>query len=411
VYAGRETVSIGGIEFITNDLAGEAIIVNLKHPFMAAIDSQLRTFGASFLSLAESVFVPDVISVSGPLLHIRVRNALCDRAFGYDDNDEDVLQAGMHESQKRRLLEAMIGTAFLVPMKVLERLRTDESQSDRIHIGPLRTIPSDKQLTFFLRKSHFSGTLSAFASLEPSSRRWLDGTAAWWALAENEHYHEFSGGGSQSGGNLLTSVNEWLSANQRLGLSHILNVSYGSVNFATEQKNTPVVGWMGWRFQSSVPDVIATLQLQDLNLGLLVSMSEVGTGIPQLVPIIAAGFISHHTVSVEQPELHLHPKLQTEIADFFISRWNANRVHFVVETHSEYIALRLLRRIREANNADVRHRDFSISEEDVAFYYFDPIDGVTQVKRLHVSRDGEFIDRWPKGFFPEREAELFDEDD
>jgi len=37
------------------------------------------------------------------------------------------------------------------------------------------------------------------------------------------------------------------------------------------------------------------------------------------------------------------------------------------------------------------------------------VDGGTSVKHLRVDSDGEFIDRWPRGFFAERAAELFDE--
>ena len=46
----------------------------------------------------------------------------------------------------------------------------------------------------------------------------------------------------------------------------------------------------------------------------------------------------------------------------------------------------------------------------VAVMYFEPDAlGKTKVKRIRIAPDGEFLDRWPKGFFAERDQELFDE--
>lgn len=54
--------------------------------------------------------------------------------------------------------------------------------------------------------------------------------------------------------------------------------------------------------------------------------------------------------------------------------------------------------------------ELQLKAEDVSVLYFDPSpDGTTKVKRLRISDDGEFIDRWPRGFFTEREQDLFDE--
>ena len=113
---------------------------------------------------------------------------------------------------------------------------------------------------------------------------------------------------------------------------------------------------------------------------------------------------------VQQPELHLHPRLQAQVADYFVSRHNVNGGTFVIESHSELLALRLLRRIRETQRADIRHREFRLEPAQVAFYYFDPTPDGTRIVRLRASEDGEFMDRWPHGFFADREAELFDED-
>ena len=51
-----------------------------------------------------------------------------------------------------------------------------------------------------------------------------------------------------------------------------------------------------------------------------------------------------------------------------------------------------------------------VEPDDVSVLYFDPQpNGTTKVKRLRVSADGDFLDRWPRGFFTERDEDLFDE--
>ena len=55
-------------------------------------------------------------------------------------------------------------------------------------------------------------------------------------------------------------------------------------------------------------------------------------------------------------------------------------------------------------------KNLHLTYEDVAVNYFEPQgDGTTKVHIIRVAPDGEFIDRWPHGFFPERNRELFDE--
>lgn len=119
------------------------------------------------------------------------------------------------------------------------------------------------------------------------------------------------------------------------------------------------------------------------------------------------------------PELHLHPALQSQLADALIvalgdadfGGHNARGCHQIIaETHSEHLLLRLLRRIRQAADPDRSLDPHSLGRESVVVLYVDPNpDGMSTVKHLRISREGEFIDRWPHGFFEERWTELFDE--
>lgn len=136
---------------------------------------------------------------------------------------------------------------------------------------------------------------------------------------------------------------------------------------------------------------------------------DVGSGIGYVLPVLyALNSVRYNFVTIQQPELHLHPALQTEMGDVFIESMNRG-TQAVVETHSEHLLLRVLRRIRETHAGKVVDNNQFIQADDVSIVYFDPTThGITTAKQLRVSRDGEFMDKWPKGFFNERDKELFE---
>ncbi|MBL0354001.1 MAG: DUF3696 domain-containing protein [Dechloromonas sp.] len=82
----------------------------------------------------------------------------------------------------------------------------------------------------------------------------------------------------------------------------------------------------------------------------------------------------------------------------------------IVETHSEHLLLRVLKRVRQSSAGTQIPEQLRIASDEVTVLYFNPLpDGTSEVKNLRVSRDGDFMDRWPRGFFEERDRELFDE--
>ena len=154
---------------------------------------------------------------------------------------------------------------------------------------------------------------------------------------------------------------------------------------------------------------LIALTLKDKYSGLSVGPSDVGFGIGQLLPIIVQGVVSHESggaiLCVEQPEIHLHPRLQAHIADLLIETikppetesdlpTGASGINnqWIVETHSDVLMLRLQRRIREK----------TLSHEDVSVLYVHPIEGGgSTVVPLRLDTNGDFIDEWPDGFFEE----------
>ena len=133
---------------------------------------------------------------------------------------------------------------------------------------------------------------------------------------------------------------------------------------------------------------------------------NVGSGISYVFPILTSLWASRLSF-IEQPELHLHPRAQCEISDVFIHAYNKGS-NSVIESHSEHILLRILRRIRETNKGFLLPDELKLTTDDVNIYYFEPLpEGCTRVKRIRVDKQGELMDRWPGGFFSERDAELF----
>jgi len=148
------------------------------------------------------------------------------------------------------------------------------------------------------------------------------------------------------------------------------------------------------------------LSLLDSRSGVEVNHRDVGFGISQLIPILTACLGSKgKLICIEQPEIHVHPGLQAELADLFIESAMKRGNQLLVETHSEHVILRLLRRIRE--NAKKAKGKRTLSPQDVAVLYVDTDANGCFIKEIPITPDGEFGIPWPNGFFTERFKEVF----
>jgi hypothetical protein len=168
---------------------------------------------------------------------------------------------------------------------------------------------------------------------------------------------------------------------------------------------------------SSQRDVRREIHLRDKDKGTTVSLQDVGVGVSQVLPVIINAFGKQNEfIAIEQPEIHIHPALQAELGDLFIeSALGENKNTFLLETHSEHLILRLLRRIRETAEGDMEDwpEDLrkacpdGIRPEDVAVLYVEPGEEGAKVIELPITPDGDFSRPWPGGFFGERSKELF----
>ncbi len=134
-----------------------------------------------------------------------------------------------------------------------------------------------------------------------------------------------------------------------------------------------------------------------------VKITDVGFGISQVLPALVQAFYCppHSTVWMEQPEIHLHPQVQAELADVFISATQAREngkargVQLIVESHSEHFLNRLQRRVAEG----------AVQPEDVAVYFCRREGGATELEPLRLNMFGE-IENWPEHFFGDEMADI-----
>ena len=145
-------------------------------------------------------------------------------------------------------------------------------------------------------------------------------------------------------------------------------------------------------------DIIHNIKIHQNDLDL--DITDVGFGISQVLPILVQGFMSNNRslTLIEQPEIHLHPKMQADLADLFIDivklaadKKGKIKKSLLIETHSEYLLKRLRRRISEGK----------LSSKDIAIYFIEPRDKDNKdsalIKNIEISKDGSF--EWPKDFY------------
>lgn len=241
------------------------------------------------------------------------------------------------------------------------------SLRDALYIGPLRTIPPRG----FLYER--AGRISS----------WADGLAAWDLLLADRL-------------DLVERTNTWL---KRLGADCQVVVQQLSERDADAEAISA----------DSVDKTVRRLLL-DTGAGSLVLPSEVGAGISQIIPVIVAALTGQAAFAlIEQPEIHVHPAMQVGLGDLFIDAVtrDGGRRNLLVETHSEHLILRLLRRIRETTEHELSAGEPAFSAAKLSVLYVERLSAGVQIRRLRVNEDGEFRDAWPKGFFDERFAEVY----
>lgn len=291
--------------------------------------------------------------------------------YGNDDNVSDYLSSyGVAPIQA-----ILVGTGQLLRDE-LKRLR---------YLGPLREIPA--------RNYHLARS--------PDESRWASGIAAWDVL-------------HQASREFVASVNAWLSQEDRLNTGYRIEVK----RFKELEVESPVLLALErgdlLDEEEMIQEEIAQLPvkvrlfLRDLSTGVEVLPQDIGVGISQVLPVVVACLSSRYgIVAIEQPELHIHPAFQVAIGDLFIEQAQTNQSIYLLETHSEHLLLRLLRRIRETSEGELPPGIMGLTPKELSVNYLEKLEDDLCIRQLQVTADGDSQGEWPKGFFEERAGELF----
>lgn len=127
-----------------------------------------------------------------------------------------------------------------------------------------------------------------------------------------------------------------------------------------------------------------------------VLLTDVGFGVSQVLPVLVllAYAQDGDTLILEQPEIHLHPAVQSGLADIILETALTRNIQVILESHSEHLLTRLQRRIAEARFGN----HLRVESADVALYFCNQTDGQSTLAQLEVDLFGN-IANWPEEFF------------
>lgn len=280
-----------------------------------------------------------------------------------------------------RLLTELLNRLIVGSGRVLAR----ELEAFR-HIGPLRRTPDRTY-----RLATFSDNF-----------RWADGLAAWDSLLHSQC--------------LTESVSDWIRCDDKLGLGYEIDFQ--------EYREVPVNSPITRCFTESGDVSIDTLQIaaelfeslpirkqvrfRRENSSVYLQPQDLAVGLNQVLPVVVAALDGHKGLTfIEQPELHNHPSVEVGLGDLFAQTIHDKACRFILETHGEHLLLRMLKRIRQTTDRELPEGIPPLEPDSIAVYFLGKTANEVTAKRLRIDKTGEFIDRWPGGFFVERAEELF----
>ena len=129
-----------------------------------------------------------------------------------------------------------------------------------------------------------------------------------------------------------------------------------------------------------------------------VTLTDMGYGLSQFLPVLVLCYYAPEgsTLILEQPGRHLHPKVQSQLADLLIEVVTERNLQVLVESHSEHLLNRLQRRVAEEK----------IGADQTAVYFCRNDEGVSTIEHLEMDEFGN-IKNWPPNFFGDEIGDLF----
>ncbi len=129
-----------------------------------------------------------------------------------------------------------------------------------------------------------------------------------------------------------------------------------------------------------------------------VTLVDMGYGLGQFLPVLVLCYYAPEgsTLILEQPGIHLHPKVQSQLADLLIEIITERNLQILIESHSEHLLNRLQRRIAEEK----------IGVDKTALYFCRNEEGISEIDKLEMDEFGN-IANWPENFFGDEMGDLF----
>lgn len=293
------------------------------------------------------------------------------------------------------LLEAVnpeyLELAKNLPDGMIEFLEDFSPMMSQLIVGPGKILLNSLQNFRYLGPIRETPPRNYYPPKTPDPSRWASGLAAWdWLTTAPEK--------------IVQEVSDWLSRADRLNTGYRLERrQIKRLDIRTPQ----LAAYMAGNAQDDVASLRNILNMIPTEQQLVVISEQsklalfphdIGIGISQLLPVVAASLgEEQRLVMIEQPELHVHPRLQAELGDMFIEATkDLHQKQFIIETHSEHLALRLQRRVREKK----------LTPEQITIVYVSDSTNGMRVQQLRLDEEGDFMDDFPGGFFPERLSEL-----
>ncbi len=224
------------------------------------------------------------------------------------------------------------------------------------YLGPLREFP----------QRHYAWKGSEPADMGRRGERVIDAM-----LAARERGRYISPGPRRKRQSLEERIAHWL---KELGLIHDFSVEAIAENSSIYQ-----------------------VRVQKSPSSAKVLITDVGFGVSQILPVLVLCYYvpEGSIILLEQPEIHLHPSVQSGLADVFIDAAKNRNIQIILESHSEHLLRRIQRRVAEE----------SLKLKDTALYFCEIEKEGSSLTPLDVNLFGD-IENWPKDFFGDEFGEI-----
>ena len=301
--------------------------------------------------------------------------------LGECDLNEDLSDINFPENTRKERFQVLATLAHFLPSHLIRKLQSDSSAtstneiiltteyltyldkavrqitafftSQVRYLGPLRFDPNTTQRQFSSGELDDVGSRGEHAALVYQRNQ----------LAEVEYYNPFSR--KVEVATLQVALDSWI---RYLGVADQIRAEAAGIS-----------------------DVIWKVILKpEQNPRVLL---DVGFGVSQVLPILVMGLLApeHTLLIIEQPELHLHPRVQARLGDFFVGLSQCSK-QCLIETHSENLVNQLRYHIVAAGGQE---------KSDCIIYFVDQDEkGATQFEPVEISPQGNILN-WPSGFFDE----------